>query len=304
LQPSGPMVGKIVSMGLYSGLKIETTLDPRVQPFLHDHQIDGTPLLPGVMGIEAFAEAALSVLPGWHIKAIEDVNFLAPFKFYRNEARAVRVEATIRAQAEELVVDCRLLGCRTLPNQSEPQSTTHFTARVRLTKCPPGFVTGSAPGSQIWLTIGAADIYRLYFHGPAYQVLEKAWWDGDRMIGLLAKDLPSNHSPANLPTLMLPRLIELCFQTAGLWEMGTQDRMGLPQHIDYVSSFALPPSPDVRLHAVVTPRKAGTFDAEVVDAQGNRFVHLKGYRTVATPNAVNGEQVKTLRTMLAAPVAA
>jgi hypothetical protein len=87
--------------------------------------------------------------------------------------------------------------------------------------------------------------------------------------------------------------------------MGTQDRMGLPRHIDYVSSFALPPSPDARLHAVVTPREAGTFDAEVVDAQGNRFAHLKGYRTVATANAVNGEQVKTLRTMLAAaPVAA
>ena len=40
------------------GFTVETTLDPKVQPFLHDHQIDGTPVLPGVMGIEAFAEAA------------------------------------------------------------------------------------------------------------------------------------------------------------------------------------------------------------------------------------------------------
>ena len=31
--------------------------------------------------------------------------------------------------------------------------------------------------------IEAADIYRLYFHGPAYQVLERAWWDGKRMSG-------------------------------------------------------------------------------------------------------------------------
>ncbi len=75
-------------MGLQSGLKIETTLDPAIQPFLHDHQIDGTPVLPGVMGIEAFAEAALCLLPGWHVEAIEDVNFLAPFKFYgRNRAQ-------------------------------------------------------------------------------------------------------------------------------------------------------------------------------------------------------------------------
>src|SRR5208282_6076539 len=52
----GPMIGKIASAGLFSPLTIETTLDPAVQPFLHDHQIDGTPVLPGVMGIEAFAE--------------------------------------------------------------------------------------------------------------------------------------------------------------------------------------------------------------------------------------------------------
>ena len=89
------MIGKIASMGLYSGLVIETTLDPKTQPFLHDHQIDGTPVLPGVMGIEAFAEAALRMLPGWHIEAIEKVDFLAPFKFYRGEPRTLTVEAII-----------------------------------------------------------------------------------------------------------------------------------------------------------------------------------------------------------------
>ncbi len=299
------MIGKIASMGIYSGLTIETILDPKTQPFLHDHQIDGTPVLPGVMGIEAFAEASLKVLPGWHIKSVEDVSFLSPFKFYRHEARAVTVEVTIRAQAEEIVTDCRLIGCRTLPNQSEPQNTTHFTARVRLTKRPLESMAGSTPGSQTGLTIEAADIYRLYFHGRAYQVLEKAWWDGSRMIGLLAKDLPSNHYPSHLPTLMAPRLIELCFQTAGLWEMGTQDRMGLPQHVDYVSASPVSEPLNARLYAVVTPGPAGTFDAEVVDAKGKRYVHLCGYRTIATPNTVNADQVKSLRAMLSpAPVAA
>ncbi|MGC2324679.1 MAG: SDR family NAD(P)-dependent oxidoreductase, partial [Terriglobales bacterium] len=39
----GPMLGKVAGLGVHSGLTIETTLDPKVQPFLHDHQIDGTP---------------------------------------------------------------------------------------------------------------------------------------------------------------------------------------------------------------------------------------------------------------------
>jgi hypothetical protein len=66
-----------------------------------DHQIDGTPVLPGVMGIEAFAEAALSILPGWYIKTIEDVNFQAPFSLYAMKTRTVTVEATLRSQDHE-----------------------------------------------------------------------------------------------------------------------------------------------------------------------------------------------------------
>jgi hypothetical protein len=233
------------------------------------------------------------------------VNFLAPFKFYRHETRTVTVEATLRSQADEMVADCRLIGRRTLSNQSEPQITTHFTARVRLSKFAPGLTISSTPVSQIEPVIEAADVYQLYFHGPAYQVLEKAWWDGSRMIGLLAKGLPGNHHPPNLPTLMAPRLIELCFQTAGLCEMGSQGRMGLPQHVDEVSSSPVAAPIASRLYAVVTPGPAGTFDAEVVDANGNRFVCLAGYRTVAMPGAVNLDQMKALQTMLRpAPIAA
>jgi NAD(P)-dependent dehydrogenase (short-subunit alcohol dehydrogenase family) len=294
----GPIVGKITSMSLQSGLKIETALDPAIQPFLHDHQIDGTPVLPGVMGIEAFAEAALCLLPSWRIETIEDVNFLAPFKFYRKEPRVLSVEVDIQPRPDTLRADCRLIGRRLLPNQPEPQVTTHFTARVSLTKQAPEAVTVPVVGLTDGRVIEAADIYRLYFHGPAYQVVERAWWDGHRMVGLMASVLPANHLPSELPTLMAPRLIELCFQTAGLWEMGTQGRMGLPQHIDSVSSLLLP-VPELaatRLYAVVTPHPdQGTFDAEIVDKKGNQYLHLSGYRTAPVPNAVDAEHLKALQ---------
>jgi hypothetical protein len=290
------MIGTVASMGLYSPLAIETTLDPRLQPFLHDHQIDGTPILPGVMGIEAFAEASLCMLPGWRIEAVEEVNFLAPFKFYRNEPRTVTVEAAIRPRGDGLIADCRVVGVRPLPNQSEPQITTHFTGRLRLTKRPPEAAIQSAPGSLTSRVIEAADIYRLYFHGPAYQVLERVWWDGNRIIGLMSESLPSNHHPFELPTLIAPRLIELCFQTAGIWEMGLQGRMGLPHHIDRVSVLRAPELSEGRLYAVVTPNPIqGCFNAEVVDTAGHRYVQLSGYRTVEFPNAVDSERLKGLR---------
>ncbi|MGB8011605.1 MAG: SDR family NAD(P)-dependent oxidoreductase [Terriglobales bacterium] len=294
----GPMVGKIASVNIQSGITIETTLDPTNQPFLHDHQIDGTPVLPGVMGIEAFAETALCLLPGWHVAAMEDVNFLAPFKFYRNKPRTLTIEANIHSQGNALLADCRLTGQRSLPNQDEPQVTTHFTARVQLAKQPFDAKTSSAvivPEGQI---IEAADIYRLYFHGPAYQVMERAWWDGHSLVGLMAKGLPANHRPSEMPTLMAPRLVELCFQTAGIWEMGMQGRMGLPHHIDRISSLSLQnlETEDTRFYAVVTPdRDHGSFDAEVVDTKGNLCLSLSGYRTMALPEAIDTERLKPLK---------
>jgi NAD(P)-dependent dehydrogenase (short-subunit alcohol dehydrogenase family) len=296
----GPMIGAITKMSLYHGLHIETTLDPTVQPFLYDHKIDDTPVLPGVMGIEAFAEAALCLLPDWKVETVEDVNFLAPFKFYRNEPRAVTVEALIYPESDAaLIVECRLLGRRALPNQAEPQTTTHFTARVRLTKR-----SHEALKSPVDLTphsvIEAADIYRLYFHGPAYQVLEQAWRDGDRIVGRMPKSLPGNHVPPKKPTLLEPRLIELCFQTAGLWEMSTLGRLGLPLHIQQVALLRGPENAEGNLYAVVTPHpETETFDAEVVDQAGNHYLYLSGYRTVALPNRVDAEPLKALQAVAA-----
>ena len=112
---AGPMVGRVVGMGVHGGLVVETTLDPAEQPFLDDHQIEGTPVLPGVMGIEAFAEVARLPLPGWHVVAVEDVEFLAPCKFYRGEPRTLTITATLPTEtATQLVADCRLTGSRQL----------------------------------------------------------------------------------------------------------------------------------------------------------------------------------------------
>jgi hypothetical protein len=95
---------------------------------------------------------------------------------------------------------------------------------------------------------------------------------------------------------MAPRLIELCFQAAGLWEMGVQGRMGLPRHIERVSLLRAPELANSRLYAVVTPHPdRGDFNAEVVDTEGNRYLRLRGYHTVALPDGVNAEPLKALQ---------
>jgi NAD(P)-dependent dehydrogenase (short-subunit alcohol dehydrogenase family) len=293
LQPAelsgrGPMIGTVASMSMLGLLRIETTLDPAVQPFLNDHRIEGTPVLPGVMGTEAFAEAAACLLPGWHVNAVEKVDFMAPFKFYRDEPRTVTVEAMLYADGEDVLADCRLIGTRHVASQTEPQVTTHFTGTVRMRKSAAEPVSEAPPRLTGTMLADAAGIYSVYFHGPAYQVLDEVWQDEERVVGLMAASLPDNHRPADQPVLVAPRLIELCFQTAGISEIHSSARMGLPLHIDRVVVCRAPELADGRFYAVVTPAQAdGGFDADVVDSAGNVYIRLGGYRTVALPGTVD-----------------
>ena len=80
--------------------------------------------------------------------------------------------------------------------------------------------------------MGREPIYRIYFHGPAYQVLEGVHLEDGRAIGSMVHGLPPNGDPANAASLMAPRLIELCFQTAGILEVARDQRLALPTAYD------------------------------------------------------------------------
>jgi hypothetical protein len=294
----GPMIGAVRGMTIDGGLTVETVLDPVAQPFLRDHQIDGTAVLPGVMGLEGFTEVATLAAPGWHVVGIEDVEFLAPFKFYRNEPRTVTLSALPRAEGEQIVADCRLSGVRRLAGQAAAQVTTHFTARVRLARTPAAGARTTPPPQGTGASAESPEVYRIYVHGPAYQVLRRVWCEGDRIVGELAAPLPANHVPAEQPICLSPRLIELCFQTAGVWEMGTTGRLALPQHIAAVEALALPAGETVPTFAVVTPKNGDGFDAEVVAGDGRILLRLRGYRTVGLPNLVAAEKLAPVRAVM------
>ena len=246
------------------------------------------------MGVEAFAETARLLFPDRAVAAVEDVDFRAPFKFYRHEPRTLEINATFRTDGDDVVADCTLTGERVLPNRPEPEVKTHFTGRVRLSPKAPKAARAGVPGEHQPVVEKEA-IYRLYFHGPAYQVMAGAWLAGDEVAGRFAPDLPANHEPAGAATVMEPRLVELCFQTAGIWEMGTRSRMALPLHIDRVTTFR--PLADAKggLTAVIRTNGDEGFSAAVVDDGGRVYVEMSGYRTVEVPAPLDGEAVAPLR---------
>jgi acyl transferase domain-containing protein/NAD(P)-dependent dehydrogenase (short-subunit alcohol dehydrogenase family)/acyl carrier protein len=287
-KPRLPMVGQVNAARQYGGLHVETPLDPKVQPFLYDHALDGTPLLPGVMTTESFAElGALASLSGGegHVVAVEDVAFQQPFKFYRMEPQTLHLDAqTYPAEQGESVVLATLRSVRPPAKPGLPvQEKTHATGRVWIGQQPepPEDVSFTPPVDGA--TVAADEIYRLYFHGPAYQVLEQVWLEDERAIGLMAAPLPPDTEPADSAESVAPRLIELCFQTAGIWEIKRKGVFALPWGFRAVKVYRRPEGAGTqRLYSLVQARDGGkAFDAQVVDESGRVYVELNGYYTIA-----------------------
>jgi len=129
--------------------------------------------------------------------------------------------------------------------------------------------------------VEASDIYHLYFHGPAFQVLQGVQQQGATLLGRCQFGQLSEVDRM-LKAPSQPLLVESCFQTAGVWEIGHASRFSLPQSIGKLNLY---PS-EVNGHKVYTcvkPRHNGNgkvcFDAYVVDDQGQVYLEMQDYQT-------------------------
>jgi hypothetical protein len=168
--------------------------------------------------------------------------------------------------------------------------TTHFTGRVRLTAAPAQEQKSELDRSQHEPLMDATQVYRFYFHGPAYQVVEAAWRDGGGPTARLPESLPGDRSPGGTPLTLAPRLVELCFQTAGLWEAARGDRLALPLHVGSARVLLDPGEATAPLVAHAQAHD-GHVDALVVADEGRVVVRLDGYTTV--PLATVPDDVRT-----------
>ncbi|KAF0107639.1 MAG: beta-ketoacyl synthase [Anaerolineaceae bacterium] len=295
-KPVHTMLSHVTDFDLQRGLVLEAELDPQEQPFLRDHALNGTPVLPGVMGIEGFSAAARHIgavlasdRKGLEVSKLEDIRFLAAFKFYRNEPRRVTWIARSVRERAGLVVYVTLESTRLLKTGSV-EHIQHFSGKVYLE--PQGAaragVNARAPKWNGRHTVKAEDIYRLYFHGPAFQVLEGVQRSGGALLGKLNQNLPAITSEEHT-LVSAPTLVELCFQTAGIWEIGTTGTLALPRSIESLTLYRQSAN-GAAIYAEVKPIQSADgslhFDARVVDAQGRLYLELKKYRTTPLPDAV------------------
>jgi len=82
-----------------------------------------------------------------------------------------------------------------------------------------------------------------------------------------------------------------------------QGQLGLPQHVEEICVLLSPEKAAGPLYARVTPQPS-QFEVEVIDANGNIYLQLKGYRTVALPEGVDANALKALQALTSLQTAA
>jgi malonyl CoA-acyl carrier protein transacylase len=306
--PIHTMFSHLTGYDLAEGITLEADLDPKQETFLHDHELNGVPVLPGVMGIEGFTIAArhiASVLgtegPGFNVGLLRQIRFETPLKFYRDEPRHICWKARVVQRDGDMVADVRLSS--TLKTQlGEIKTLLHFSGQVVLEPTPilQPEDWQTAPDWGRGPSLSKDEIYQLYFHGPSFQVLEGVQKKDEYVLGKLGPGFTADTNHL-MQLTSHPLLIELCFQTAGVFEIGTTGEMRLPRSVGALRIY--PNQVNGRdFYAFVKPRTLlddeMVFDAWVVDQDGKIYLEIRDYRTVQLPNKLDAALVSPFKKAL------
>jgi enediyne polyketide synthase len=148
----------------YPGVELvaEAELSTATDPYLADHVLDGVPLLPAVVGLEAMAQAAAALQPEVEPGVLEAVELTRPVTVPADGSRRIRLAALRRRDGAVDVV---------LRSDESGFQADHFRVTVR----PPQPV--SAPSrlprrKEDGVALRPDDVYDpLLFHGPRFRRL-------------------------------------------------------------------------------------------------------------------------------------
>ena len=275
-------LGNVQKMEAGHELRGEKEFNLKADPYLADHAIEGTPYVPGVMGIETFMETA-NALMGKAPQGLEDVHFFLPIKLLRNRPQAVRIIGTSDGTQATMEIESDFINSKGVKMGN---TRRHFTAKTLNAFTS----TWDEVKNEIHLDVNAApvvtkeEIYKKYFHGPSFQVLGGILRVNEKESLAVYHTTPKPQWPEAKTLLANPMLIEAAFQCCGFQDMSVANKMTLPDGIKEVTVFKreVPPQ-TLYLYGVnkgLTADGKTLHDAYVFDEKGNVWVEIHGYQAI------------------------
>ncbi|MCJ0826322.1 SDR family NAD(P)-dependent oxidoreductase [Luteimonas sp. 50] len=218
-------------------------LDPRRHRYLHEHVLDGKPVLPAAVALELMAEAARTLWPGWRVVEVREHKLLKGVELsglaLEGAARnlQVRIAPPPYGSSEGFDVVASL--------QSElggGRAMTHYRCVVRLEQLLPP----AARAERVFHDDKALAVAKAYdewlFHGPRFQVIEDI--DGLSPAGAGARVRSTqpaqwlDDAAADAPAWIFdPGLLDAAAQMAWLWSRAYRDESALPTRFGRVVRY-------------------------------------------------------------------
>ncbi|MEV6932617.1 SDR family NAD(P)-dependent oxidoreductase [Dactylosporangium sp. NPDC051485] len=263
LQAAGhPLLGAAVRLAQADAYLLTGRVSLGVQPWLADHAVGGTVLLPGA----AFVELALRAGRECGCPVVEELTIQAPLVLGGDVAVRVQV----------WVSEPDVGGRRAVTVHSRPDDGTEWTAHAS------GTLAAEASGGAredlaAWPPAGAQPLaldgfYPAlaaagYGYGPTFQGLRAAWRDGDELYAEVA--LPGDAEEFGLH----PALLDAAVHVVGLADLDRlQEQARLPfewRGVELAATGAM------ALRVRISPGGADTYAVTAADATG-RFVARVG----------------------------
>lgn len=289
-----PLVDEIVEQK-EDYILVKRTLDGKREQFLPDHAIGGSMVLPGVMGLEMFAEVATMLEPEKPLVAFEDIRFEKPVnvkeplelsidgKIVEKNKKQTKISLKIFSKvfSEEINLELERVYFRgtvilgTSVKKLKKQTSQPIQAKNIMGKIP------------------REEIYRHLFHKGSFRVLQTAELVEEGGVGLYQPVTKELFAPGTIDSkealVSSPLQSECAFQTAGIYVAEQLQMMALPfkvEAIDVVDNFKVSEKAIVVVYFKEKEEYTYRFDAEIFDTTGKlrikyRNFELKGYMGIS-----------------------
>ncbi len=253
-------------------------------PYLADHSINGTPYVPGVMGLETFAECAAE-FSGRVPSSLEDVRFQVPIKLLRNKPVTGLINARPEGARTAMTISTEFTGPKGV---KLGQARTHFSARASYETHKPweGEEKPSIPKVKKY-KVTAETIYKTYFHGPSFRVLEGILeLEKDGTLAVFRRPQAPLFKGERPKLVFHPMVVEAAFQACGYRDIHFERKMTLPDSVGRVTVYPYENEPDILYLKTVYKGRDGegrsVYDAFAFDEAHNLVAEVRDYLMIPT----------------------
>ncbi|NHJ47486.1 MAG: KR domain-containing protein, partial [Asgard group archaeon] len=284
-----PLIGKI-RRNFDGSIVAEREFSLEDDLYLNHHRFDNIPFLPGVIGLEIFAELAKLVYPKLQLVGFKDVEFKSAVKFTNDKSRVLKSYISFSDNG----LDCILTSEFVKDGVVVGNPTIHFKANVLLGKrieeqCKKPKLKETALADK-------KVIYTILPHGPLFQVLKEINDVDKEIIAKASINGKNQFSFENKGFTSPPLVIESGFQTMGLLDIIKENKLGLPLGIkSLVINKTTEPPTIIRGTKIRDADFGSVYNFEILTKSGQVVLKAEDYSTALVDFGADLKNVEEIK---------